>query len=87
MKTLIAAVMVAGVFSVAGSVQTASADSDAKCKGQIVAGIAATWPWAHDGRSEFPPAPGAIALWLQEFGPDIGVTSVNELQAMFCDAG
>ena len=84
MKKVIAAIMVAAVFSVAGSVRTASADSDAKCKGQVVAGIAATWPWAHDGRSEFPPPPGAIALWLKEFGPDVGISSVKELQALFC---
>jgi hypothetical protein len=86
MKRVIAAIMVAAVFTVAGSVQIASADSDAKCKGQVVAGIAATWPWAHDGKSAFPPAPGAIALWLQEFGPDVGISSVKELQAMFCAA-
>ena len=83
MRTVIAGA-VAVVLSVAGSVRTASADSDAKCKGQVVAGIAATWPWAHDGKAAFPPSPGAIPLWLKEFGPEIGISSVKELQARFC---
>jgi hypothetical protein len=84
MRRITAAVVVAVVLSLAASAKTASADSDAQCKGQIVAGIAATWPWAHDGQSAFPPPPGAIALWLKEFGPEVGVSSVKELQAMFC---
>jgi hypothetical protein len=84
MRRITTAVVVAVVLSVAASAKTASADSDAQCKGQIVAGIAATWPWAHDGKSAFPPPPGAIALWLREFGPGVGVSSVKELQAMFC---
>ena len=84
MRRMIAAIVVAVMFAVAGSARTASADSDAKCKGQIVAGIAATWPWAHDDKAAFPPAPGAIALWLQTFGPGLGISSVKELQALFC---
>ena len=84
MRRIIAAIAVAVVFALAGSVQTASADSDSKCNGQIVAGIAATWPWAHNGQTDFAPAPGAIALWLKDFGPGLGISSVKELQAMFC---
>jgi len=82
--TAAAAVVCAVVLTMAASAKTASADSGARCKGQIVAGIASTWPWAHDAKSAFPPPPGAIALWLKEFGPDVGVSSVTELQAMFC---
>jgi hypothetical protein len=32
----------------------------------------------------FPPPPGAIALWLELFGPSIGISSVRELQLLFC---
>ena len=84
MRRITAAVVVAVVLSLTASAKTASADSDAQCKGPIVAGIAATWPWAHDGKSAFPPPPGAIALWLQAFGPGVGVSSIKELQALFC---
>jgi hypothetical protein len=33
---------------------------------------------------DFPPPPGALALWIELFGPDIGVSSVRELQLFFC---
>lgn len=62
----------------------AFAASPSACQGQIIAGIANTWPWAHDDRIDFPPPPGAIALWIQLFGPDAGISSVRELQALFC---
>jgi hypothetical protein len=54
------------------------------CAGQIVAGIASTWPWAHDSRVAFPPPPGSIALWVELFGPSVGISSVQELQDLFC---
>lgn len=54
------------------------------CDGQIVQGIAQTWPWAHDGQMAFPPPPGSIALWLEIFGPAIGIDTVRELQLLFC---
>ena len=60
-----------------------AAASDA-CAGQIVAGIAKTWPWAHDDKIAFPPPPGAIALWIQTFGPALGISSVRDLQLRFC---
>lgn len=56
------------------------------CMGQIVAGIAATWPWAHDENVAFAPPPGSIALWIQIFGPDLGISSVRDLQLLFCTA-
>jgi hypothetical protein len=56
----------------------------AACYGQITSGIASTWPWAHDGQSAFPPPPGALALWLEEFGPLVGVSTVRDLQLLFC---
>lgn len=55
-----------------------------QCYGAVLSGIATTWPWAHDGRMDFMPPPGAIALWIQVFGPSTGVTSVRELQFHFC---
>jgi hypothetical protein len=62
----------------------ASAEPDNRCYGQLVSGINTTWPWAHFDKEAFPPPPGAIALWVQLFGPDIGVDSVRELQLRFC---
>ncbi len=62
----------------------ATADISHRCAGEIVSGIASTWPWAHDERQAFPPPPGAIRLWLTEFGPEIGISSIRELQALFC---
>jgi len=32
----------------------------------------------------FPPPPGAIALWVDLFGPFVGVSSVRDLQILFC---
>jgi hypothetical protein len=28
--------------------------------------------------------PPGLALWVEEFGSDVGVTSVRELQLLFC---
>jgi hypothetical protein len=55
-----------------------------QCYGQITSGIASTWPWAHDDQSAFPPPPGSIARWLEEFGPVLGISTVHELQLLFC---
>jgi hypothetical protein len=62
----------------------ASAEPDNRCYDQIVSGINTTWPWAHFDKEAFPPPPGAIALWVQLFGPDIGADSVRGLQLAFC---
>lgn len=56
----------------------------AQCWGRITSGIANTWPWAHDGQTAFPPPKGAIALWLDIFGDQIGISTVHELQLLFC---
>lgn len=63
-----------------------AAASPNACPGQIVKGIAATWPWAHGGKVDYPPSPGAIALWIEIFGPGLGISSVHELQELFCSA-
>lgn len=55
-----------------------------RCYGDIVQGIASTWPWAHDDKIDFAPPPGAVELWVQTFGPGLGVSSVRELQQLFC---
>ena len=54
------------------------------CYGDIVSGIANTWPWAHEGREFFGPPPGAVALWIREIGQYFGISSVRELQMLFC---
>ena len=58
----------------------ASAGPDNRCYGEIVSGITTTWPWAHENRVAFPPPPGSLALWLQIFGPDLGVSTVRDLR-------
>ena len=77
-------VAVAGVVMVSVMAKPAVADPSSQCNGQIVAGIAATWPWAHNDKEAFPPPPGAIALWIEEFGPFVGVSNVRDLQKLFC---
>ena len=68
-------------------VQPAFAAAPAACQGQITSIIASTWPWAHNDKVAFPPPPGSIALWLQVIGePFFGVSTVRELQALFCGA-
>ncbi len=54
------------------------------CYGQITSGIASTWPWAHDDRIAFPPPPGSLHLWVETFGPLVGISTVHELQLLFC---
>ena len=85
MRKTIAAVVLVTVVAVS-FVRSAAAGPEDSCLGSIVSGIAATWPWAHDGQSAFPPPPGAIPLWIKTFGPGIGVSSVRDLQRMFCKA-
>ena len=55
-----------------------------QCYGEIASGIASTWPWAHDEKIAFPPPPGSLHLWIETFGPLIGISTVRELQLLFC---
>jgi hypothetical protein len=87
MRKILAGGLVAlAMAASAASLGTARAEADPsnQCYGAIVSGIAATWPWAHAGQTDFPPPPGAIALWLELFGPANGVSSVRELEILFC---
>jgi len=87
MRKILAGGLVVFLMAVsAGSVGAgrAAADPTNQCYGAIASGIAATWPWAHDGQMAFPPPPGAIALWVDLFGPFVGVSSVRDLQILFC---
>jgi pimeloyl-ACP methyl ester carboxylesterase len=68
-----------------GTTTSAARGPSNRCYGAIVSGIATTWPWAHNNKEAFPPPPGALPLWIQEFGPDVGVSSVRDLQVLFCD--
>lgn len=88
MRKTIAAVLAAAAVAVTASLtaKPAAADPSSKCMGQIVAGIASTWPWAHDDRVAFPPPPGAIALWIELIGPNVGISSVRDLQQLFCSS-
>jgi hypothetical protein len=81
--TVAVLVLVLGAAS-AGTARGGTGPSNV-CYGQIVAGIASTWPWAHEDKVAFAPPPGAIALWLQIFGPQVGVSSVRDLQLLFCN--
>lgn len=65
-------------------VEASFARSPNACRGAIVSGIASTWPWAHNDKVAFPPSPGAVKLWLELFGPSIGISTVKELQELFC---
>jgi hypothetical protein len=55
-----------------------------QCYGEIISGIARTWPWAHENKAGFQPPPGALRLWIETFGPGLGISSVRELQLLFC---
>jgi hypothetical protein len=85
-KTLMAALaVVLMAVAVPATAAVAAPDPPSQaCYGQVIAGIASTWPWAHDDRVDFAPPPGAIALWIEIFGPFVGVSSVRELQIQFC---
>ena len=86
MRRTIAASVVTVAIGAGMLARPAAADPSSKCYGQIVAGIAATWPWAHDDKAAFPPPPGALALWIQTFGPALNISSVRDLQNLFCSA-
>jgi hypothetical protein len=74
--------------AVAADVQPAFAAAPAACRGQITSIIANTWPFAHADQDFFAPPPGSIALWLQEVGePFFGISTVRELQSLFCGSG
>jgi hypothetical protein len=73
-----------GIGSVSAAVAQQQTGPSNKCYGAITSGIAATWPWAHNDKVAFPPPPGALALWVQVFGPSVGISSVRELQILFC---
>lgn len=79
------AVLVLGLGAASAGTARAETGPSNVCYGQILAGIAATWPWAHEGQVAFAPPPGAIALWLQLFGSQAGVSSVRDLQLLFCN--
>jgi hypothetical protein len=85
-KILVGGLVAIAMAASAASLGTARAEADPsnQCYGAIVSGIAATWPWAHFGQVDFPPPPGAIALWVEIFGPELGISSVRELQLLFC---
>jgi len=89
MRTTLAHIAVAialiGSATVArpANARSAKGPSD-RCYGEIAAGIASTWPWAHDDKSSFPPSPGSLALWIHLFGSQVGVSSVRQLQLLFC---
>ena len=85
MRKALAAIAVALAFVGTATVAQGSNGPSNKCYGQIAAGIAATWPWAHDDKAAFPPPPGSLALWIQSFGPGVGISSVRDLQTHFCD--
>jgi hypothetical protein len=67
-----------------------------QCYGSIVLGIARTWPWTTDGWIEWPwtyqydaeyaPPAGSVELWIDTYGDDYGITSVRQLQRLFCGA-
>ena len=80
--------IVAAAISIAvlGTAVTARADNGPshKCYGQIVSGIASTWPWAHDKDQTFEPSPGSVALWIKIFGERAGIKNVRQLQLYFC---
>jgi hypothetical protein len=78
---VILAVVAVLAASFAGS---AGADPSASCAGKIASGVAATWPWAHEGHEFFAPPKGGLAKFVEELGPVLGFSSVRELQEMFC---
>ena len=73
-----------GIGSVSAAVGQQRTGPNNRCYGEIVSGIASTWPWAHLDKVAFAPPPGALALWVREFGPSAGISSVRELQVLFC---
>jgi hypothetical protein len=84
MRKTIALIAIAMALAGSRSAAHAASGPGNKCYGQIVSAIASTWPWAHDDKSSFEPSPGSIALWIKTFGPDVGISSVRQLQVLFC---
>jgi hypothetical protein len=74
----------AGTRSVSAAVGQQQTGRSNQCYGAITSGIASTWPWAHLDKAAFAPPPGALALWVRDFGPSVGISSVRELQILFC---
>lgn len=73
-----------GIGSVSAAVGQQQTGPSNQCYGAMTSGIASTWPWAHLDKVAFAPPPGALALWVREFGPLVGISSVRELQILFC---
>ena len=71
------------VFPTDVNLQTGPAN---QCRGAFTSEFAADWPWPST-REEFPPPPGAIALFVKNFGPIGGFSSVREMQEFFCSLG
>jgi len=57
-----------------------------QCRGAFTSEFATDWPWPST-REQFPPPPGAIALFIENFGPIGGFSSVREMQEFFCSLG
>ena len=73
MRKALAAIAVALAFVGTATVAQGSNGPSNKCYGQITAGIAATWPWAHDDKAAFPPPPGSHgALDPEASAPGLG---------------
>jgi hypothetical protein len=86
-KTIVGCI--AALALAAGAATSGSAGATGpsnQCYGAIAAGIASTWPWAHNGQTDFPPPPGSLDLWLKLFGPQVGVSTVRDLQVLFCSS-
>ena len=85
-RTLRAFAVAVALVLVASAVGTVRAQSDisSSCYGAVASGIASTWPWAHNDKAAFPPSPGALPLWIQDFGASVGIYSVRDLQVRFC---
>jgi hypothetical protein len=66
----------------AGTAQAATGPSN-QCYGAMTSDFATSWPWPQ-GQTAFPPPPGDLALLLQLFGPQLGVSTVRELQLLVC---
>ena len=71
------------VFPTDVNLQTGPAN---QCRGAFTSEFATDWPWPST-REQFPPPPGAIALFVKNFGPIGGFSSVREMQEFFCSLG
>ena len=84
-KTLIVGMAAAALALSGASVGTAQAQTGPsnQCIGAITSDFATSWPWPQ-GQTDFPPPPGGLALLLQLLGPQLGVSTVRDLQLLFC---